>query len=276
LDYAGYIGGTGDDSGNAIAVDINGNAFIAGYSDSGQASFPVKIGPALINNGGGDAFVAEVNVSGNGLVYAGFIGGSGGESGKGIALDTTGNAYVTGETDSTQATFPHLLGPELTYNGGLKDAFVVKVNLGGAALGYAGYIGGAGADYGSGIAVDSAGNAYVVGTTDSPQSSFPVQGGPDLTYNGGINDAFIAKVNSAGTALDYAGYVGGSDNDQGISIALGGSGQAFITGQTFSDQTTFPVTAGPGRTYSGNGDIFVAEIASFVPSAFLYLPLMQR
>jgi hypothetical protein len=276
LDYAGYIGGHGDESGNAIAVDGNGNAFVAGYVDSGDGSFPVAVGPDLIYNLGGDAFVAEVNAAGTALVYAGYIGGSANESAKGIALDSSGNAYVTGETESTQATFPHLVGPDLTYNGGLKDVFVVKVNVGGATLAYAGYDGGAGADYGTGIAVDKDGNAYVVGATDSNQASFPVLGGPDLTYNGGLNDAFIAKVNAAGTALDYAGYIGGSDNDQGSGIALDSAGNAYVIGQTFSDQATFPVTTGPGRTYSDSGDIFVARLVTFVPSAFLYLPVMLR
>jgi len=276
LTYAGYIGGAGDESGNGIAVDKNGNAFVAGYSDTGDASFPATVGPDLTNHGNGDAFVAEVNAAGTLLDFAGFIGGSGGESAKGIAVDGVGNAYVIGETDSTAATFPHLNGPDLTYNGGAKDAFVAKVTAGGASLSYAGYIGGAGADFGIGIAVDSAGEAYVVGTTDSTQTSFPVVGGPDSTYNGGLNDAFVAKVNAAGTGLIFSGYLGGADNDQGTSVALDSAGDAFITRQTFSNQATFPVTSGPGHTYSDNGDIFVAKIISFVPSHFLYLPLVER
>ena len=124
-------------------------------------------------------------------------------------MDSSGNAYVTGYTSSDQASFPVTVGPDLTYNGGTDDAFVAKVNTAGTALLYCGYIGGSDYDYGYGIAVDSAGNAYVTGCTLSGQTCFPVNVGPDLTYNGGP-DAFVAKVNAAGTALFYCGYIGGS------------------------------------------------------------------
>ena len=145
------------------------------------------------------------------LVYAGFIGGSDQDVGHGIAVDGSGNAYVTGETLSTEASFPVTAGPDVTQNGG-RDAFVAKVNAAGTALLYAGYIGGSGNDEGHAIAVDSAGNAYVTGHTNSTQGAFPVTVGPDLTSNGG-EDAFVAKVNAAGTALVYAGYIGGSGDD---------------------------------------------------------------
>ncbi len=144
------------------------------------------------------------------FLYCGYIGGAGDDVGCGIAVDGAGNAYVTGYTTSDQATFPVTGGPDLTFNGGNYDAFVAKVNAAGTALLYAGYIGGAGDDGGYGIAVDGAGNAYVTGYTDSDQATFPVTGGPDLTYNGGTDDAFVAKVNAAGTALLYAGYIGGA------------------------------------------------------------------
>ncbi|MBI3800305.1 MAG: SBBP repeat-containing protein [Deltaproteobacteria bacterium] len=126
------------------------------------------------------------------LVYAGYIGGDDGEAGSGIAVDSAGNAYVTGITSSTQATFPVTVGPDLTYNGGFADAFVAKVNAAGTALLYAGYIGGSGEDRGFGIAVDSAGNTYVTGDTTSTEATFPVTVGPDLTF--GFGDAFVAKI----------------------------------------------------------------------------------
>jgi len=129
------------------------------------------------------------------LVYCGFIGGSGGDGGGGIAVDDAGNAYVTGATiNSTEATFPVKVGPDLTYNGGDYDAFVAKVNSAGTALVYCGYIGGSGGDGGGGIAVDVAGNAYVTGMTDSTEATFPVTTGPDTTYNGVYSDAFVAKI----------------------------------------------------------------------------------
>jgi hypothetical protein len=190
--YAGYIGGSSDDFGHGIAVDGSGNAYVTGLTSSTEATFPVLEGPNLTYNGDFDAFVAKVSSSGASLLYAGYIGGSGFDSARGIAVDGSGNAYVTGFTNSTEGTFPVLAGPDLTHNGGV-DAFVAKVSSSGASLLFAGYIGGTGADYGYGIAVDGLGNAYVTGNTTSTEASFPVVGGPDLTYNGG-SDAFVVKV----------------------------------------------------------------------------------
>jgi len=285
LTYAGYIGGVDIDQGNGIAVDGGGNAYITGYTVSDQNTFPVKVGPALIFEGGtmfGDAFVAKVNTAGTALIYAGYIGGQGEDAGNGIAIDSHGAAYVTGNTTSDQTLlhFPVKVGPDLTYNGGAHgDAFVAKVNSAGSSLDYAGYIGGANDDFGLGIAVDTAGNAYVTGATFSDQTTFPVKAGPDLTYNGGNafgGDAFVAKVNAAGSALTYAGYIGGSGPDNGRGIAVDSAGNAYITGDSGSDQNSFPVKVGPGLTYNGGRDAFVAKISSFTPSVFLYLPLVRR
>jgi hypothetical protein len=277
LVYNGYIGGAGDDSGNAITVDGSGNVFVAGFTNSRQDTFPVKVGPGLTFNNlsGGEAFVAEVAAGGASLVYCGYIGGAGTDSAKGIAIDTGGNAYVTGETSSSQSSFPVKVGPSLTYSGN-NDAFVAKVHTGGASLDYAGYIGGSGTDEGLGIVVDNGGTAYVSGSTNSTESSFPVVGGPSVHYGGGLDDAFVAKVNASGSALLFAGYIGGAGTDIGGGIALGQGGSVYLTGQTFSDQSTFPVTTGPYRTYGGNGDAFVAKVISFVPTNFVYLPLIMR
>jgi len=197
LVYAGFIGGSAGESGSGIAVDASGNAYVTGNTNSTLETFPETVGPDLTSNGGFDAFVAKVNAAGTSLLYAGFIGGSGTDAGRGIAVDASGNAYVTGQTNSTLATFPVTGGPDLTSNGGL-DAFVAKVNADGASLVYAGFIGGAGTDIGTGIAVDASGNAYVTGVTLSTGATFPVTVGPDLTLNG--QDAFVAKV-SEGVGL---------------------------------------------------------------------------
>jgi hypothetical protein len=231
----------------------------------------VTIGPDLTYNGGTpDAFVAKVNAAGTALVYCGYIGGSSGDVGFGIALDPSGNAYVAGSTLSNEATFPVTIGPDLTYNGGEGDVFVAKVNAAGNALVYCGYIGGSGYDTSSGIAVDNSGNAYISGSASSTEATFPVTIGPDLTHNGG-DDAFVAKVNAAGTALVYCGYIGGVGapdpflgivDEFGYGIAVDSSGSAYVTGYTFSDQATFPVTVGPDLTYNGGQDAFVARVNS--------------
>ena len=270
LVYAGYIGGSGDERGTGIAVDSAGNAYVTGFTQSTEATFPVTVGPDLTYNGGTfDVFVAKVNASGTALDYAGYIGGSGREGAAdlgGIAVDSAGNAYVTHFTNSTEATFPVTVGPDLTHNGG-PDAFVAKVNASGTALDYAGYIGGSGregaADLG-GIAVDSAGNAYVTHFTNSTEATFPVTVGPDLTHNGGP-DAFVAKVNTAGTALVYAGYIGGSAGDAGFGIAVDSAGNAYVTGRTASTEATFPVTVGPDLTFNGgSGSVVGLPIDAFV------------
>jgi hypothetical protein len=272
LVYAGYIGGAGDDLGSDIAVDGAGNAYVTGVTDSTQASFPVTVGPDLTHNGGNVAFVAKVNPTGTGLVYAGYIGGDSVGAGNGIAVDGAGNAYVTGDTWSTEATFPVTVGPDLTFNG-YSDAFVAKVNPAGTGLVYAGYIGGDGNDYGSDIAVDGAGNAYVTGWTGSTEATFPATIGPDLTYNGSYDDAFVAKVNPTGTGLVYAGYIGGADNDFGYAIAVDGAGNAYVTGSTASTQATFPVTVGPDLTHNGgNYDAFVAKVSGALLLPELFLP----
>ncbi len=268
LIYAGYIGGSGSDLGTSIAVDSSGNAYVTGQTDSTQATFPVTVGPDLTQNGSTDAFVAKVNAAGTALVYAGYIGGSSEDIGHGIAVDSSGRAYVTGETASTEATFPVTVGPDLTFNGGVRDAFVARVNAAGTGLLYAGYVGGSLDDSGNGIAVDSQDNAYVTGSTTSTQATFPVTVGPDLTFNG-IEDAFVAKVNAAGTALLYAGYVGGSGAEGGSGIAVDASGNAYVTGSTSSTEATFPVTAGPDLTFNGIQDAFVAKVNA-AGTALLY------
>jgi len=269
FDYCGYIGGLGGDEGYGISVDGSGNAYVTGATVSFEATFPVIGGPDLTHNGAVDAFVAKVNASGTALSYCGYIGGSGDDYGHDVAVDSTGNAYVTGQAHSTQATFPEIGGPDLTYNGGGYDAFVAKVNSSGAALVYCGYIGGSDYDDGRGIAVDSSGNAYVTGRTGSTEATFPVVVGPDLTYGGDLYDAFVAKVNSTGTTLLYCGYIGGAGIEGGRSIAVDDSGNAYVTGHTSSTQATFPVAVGPDLTHNVSADAFVAKISSIPKDDFL-------
>jgi uncharacterized repeat protein (TIGR01451 family) len=290
LVYAGFVGGAGDDRGNAIAVDGEGSVYITGETNSAQTTFPDGNGFGLIpgsdktQNGGVDAFVAKLTADGTALLYATYLGGSGDDRGRGIALQPgelgcppACSVYIVGETNSTGTTFPKTIGPDLTHNVGV-DAFVAKLNPAGTALVYAGYVGGLGDDKGNGIAVDSDGNAYITGETNSTQTTFPDGNGfgpiPgfDRTLNGGI-DAFVARVKADGSGLDYAGYVGGLENDRGNGIALqpGEVGcppacSVYIVGETNSDRTTFLDGNGfgavPGFDHTQNGgvDAFVVKV----------------
>ena len=268
LIYCGFIGGTGYDQGNGIAVDSSGSAYVTGSTDSsaggaGALGFPVTIGPDLTQNGSNDAFVAKVRADGTGLVYCGFIGGTGIDGGQGVAVDSDRNAYVTGYTTSTATSFPETVGPDLSHNGDF-DACVAKVRADGTALTYCGFIGGSGEEFGpsSGIAVDSSGNAYVTGHTTSTETSFPVIVGPDLSYNGGERDAFVAKVQTDGKGLAYCGYIGGAGGEGGTGIAVDRAGDAYVTGWTVSTETSFPVTVGPDVSANGGGDAFVAKVTT--------------
>jgi hypothetical protein len=262
LVYAGYIGGGGDDLGFSIAIDATGAAYVAGQTDSGPGSFPETVGPFLTKGAGSDAFVAKVSPDGTALVYAGYLGGAGEEGAYGIAVDSSGAAYVTGPTTSDASTFPETVGPDLTKGlGSGPDAFVAKINPGGTALAYAGYVGGSGSDEGFGIAVDGAGSAYVTGYTDSSGilDPFPTLTGPDTSKPGG-SDAFVTKVLPDGTGFGYSGFIGGSGEDFGNSIAVDGTGAAYVTGDTDSDQATFPEVGGPDLTYNAGTDAFVAKV----------------
>ncbi len=270
--YCGYIGGLANDAALGVAVDASGNAYITGITASSEATFPVVTGPDLTYNGGvpiyldgnelsGDAFVAKVNAAGTALSYCGYIGGSQTEAARGIAVNGSGEAYLTGVTLSSQAQgFPVLTGPDLTFNG-VADAFVAKVNAVGTALSYCGYIGGSNGDsFGMGIAVDGSNNAYLTGFTQATETGgFPLNLGPDQSQNGGY-DAFVAKIDSSGTGFTYSGYIGGSGNDKAYGIALDGTGAAYVTGSTTSGVSTFPETVGPGLTFGGDQDAFVAKV----------------
>jgi Beta-propeller repeat len=266
LVYCGYIGGNGWNTQNGIAVDNLGNAYIAGQVASDDTAFPVTVGPDLLPNGHFDAFVAKVNASGTALVYCGYIGGDSWDDARQVAVDSAGNAYVVGWTASGDTTFPVVVGPDVSYNGGGDgDGYVAKINPDGTALIYCGYIGGSEGDCAYGVDVDSSGNAYVGGCTFSKETSFPVKNGPDLTYNdnGSWGDAFVARVNASGTGFDYCGYIGGSDQDVAEDVACDASGNAYVTGKTTSRNGDFPVKVGPDLTFNGSTlDAFVAKVST--------------
>lgn len=260
LRFITYLGGESFDAGNGIALDPEGNIYVTGQTQSDETSFPVVRGPDVTFNGGVDAFVASISADGTRLRYAGYVGGADFDLGSDIAVDRDGNAYVVGQTNSTQATFPVTIGPDTSFNGGV-DAFVASISADGRSLRYAGYIGGSENDAGTAIAVDAAGNAYITGSTASPQDSFPVKGGPGERFNGDV-DAFVASVSADGTRLNSAGYLGGEDYDAGADIAVDSTGTVYITGQTQSSEESFPVTIGPDLSFNGNVDAFVAALSA--------------
>ncbi|MGD0222420.1 MAG: SBBP repeat-containing protein [Terriglobia bacterium] len=250
LVYSTYLGGSNDDYGMGIAVDVAGNAYVTGQTTSGD--FPTA-SPFQAAKGGWDAFVTKVNSTGAALMYSTYLGGSNDDGGLSIAVDSAGNAYVTGGTDSTD--FP-TANPLQAGNAGGEDAFVAKLNAAGSALVYSTYLGGGQADYGGyGIAVDSAGNAYLTGFTQS--TDFPTANALQA-LNAGDWDVFVTKLNSAGSALAYSTYLGGSRDEYGYGIAVDRAGNAYVTGRTAS--TDFP-TANPLQAANAGGyDAFVAKI----------------
>jgi len=258
LVYSTYLGGSGVDVASAIAVDFSGAAYVAGNTKS--TNFPTASPFQGANAGGSDAFVTKLNSSGGGLVYSTYLGGSNADSAAGIAIDSLGNAYVTGLTMSTD--FPaasSTSSPFQSANAGGADAFVTKFNPAGSALVYSTYLGGSGDDHGSAIAVDQSGNAYVTGVTDS--TNFPTASPttPFQSSNGGSNDAFVTKLNPAGSALVYSTYLGGSGDDGGDGIAVDGLGSAYVGGTTNS--TNFPTAGSPIQgTLAGSNDAFVTKL----------------
>jgi len=192
LVYSTYLGSSGTDNGNGIAVDAAGNAYVTG--DTTSANFPTTTGAFQTTFRGGfdDAFVTKLNSTGSALVYSTYLGGSSTDNGTSIAVDAVGNAYVTGGTFSTN--FPTTTGAFQTTLSGLEDAFVTKLNPLGTGLVYSTYLGGSGSDVGDGITVDAlpTPNAYVTGFTDS--TNFPTTAGAFQTTLGGGEDAFVAKI----------------------------------------------------------------------------------
>jgi PKD repeat protein len=263
--YATYLGGTAHDEGRAIAVDAAGNAYVTGSTSSADFPAVAPLQPTLA--GGGDAFVAVVNPAGTALLYATYLGGGGYDYGQGIAVDAGGDAYVTGQTDSTD--FPTTTGAVQLALRGDWDAFVAKLDPGGAALAYSTYLGGAARDEGFGITVDAAGSAYVTGSTYS--TDFPTTAGsfqPSRAPLGG--DAFVTKLSATGDALHYATYLGGTGVDVSLGIAVDAAGHAHVTGYTTSSD--FPVTS-PVQAAPAGGrfaeDAFVAKLSP-AGTALLY------
>ena len=254
LVYSTYLGGSSAEYGFGIAIGGAGSAYVAGATSS--ANFPTTPGAFDTTfNGDYDAFVTKLNASGAALVYSTYLGGDSGVFGDravDITFDGAGNAYVAGYTESTD--FPTTAGAfDTTYNGGLYDAFVTKFDPSGSTLEYSTYLGGSAYDVAFGIGIDGGGSAYVTGDTVSAE--FPTTAGAfDTSFNGG-GDAFVTKLDTAGSALAYSTFLGGYAGEWGDGIAVEGTGTAYVAGLTNSEN--FPTTAGAfDTTFNGNGDAF--------------------
>jgi parallel beta-helix repeat protein len=306
--YSGYIGGNGDDVGTAnnaitaghLAIGADGAAYISGitrlslYSPS-ETSFPTGQGfgdiPGFshaINDGvpspewwdpHTDAFVVKVTPDGSGFVYATYVGGSDVDEGMGMSVDSDGNAYLTGLTRSTD--FPVAGGPQQSYQGGWSDAFIVKLNPTGTGFVYSGYLGGSGLDQGLGLTIDSQGAVYIAGHTESP--NFPTAGGLPSKLNNGtfttnqfyqIGDATLTKIGPTGDSIEYSGYFGGVGLDGAYWVALAPNGDAYLVGDTASDEASFPDgsglcgdTGGLANAHDLVQDAFVIKISANASAA---------
>jgi uncharacterized protein (TIGR03437 family) len=263
--YSTYLGGGFIDIAYGIALDRFDNAYITGRTES--PNFPIKNPYQRALRGQRDAFVTKLSPDGE-ILYSTFLGGDpatpGGpdeDTGYGIALDSLQNIYVTGYT--TSPSFP-VFKPMQRNFGGAEDAFVTKIDSTGSSLIYSTYLGGTRADDGRAIAVDGFGDAYVTGYTLS--ADFPSVNALQPTY-GGSGDAFVAKLNGAGSALVYSTFLGGSgDENSGLvldftpscAIAVDRLGQAYVTGKTASQD--FPVVKPIQAGLMGDTDAFVAKI----------------
>jgi len=299
LAYSTFIGGTGADAANSIAIDASGNAYITGGTTS--TDFPTQnpIQAAFAGGGGtcpaqhasicGDGFVTELDPTGSSLIFSSYLGGTGEDSGVGLVLDPAGNIYVSGGTDSSN--FPTTTGAsQTTFAGGSTgctnageacgDAFLTKINAAKTAYVYSTYLGGTGDDVaGLGLAIDAAGNIHMAGVTAS--SNFPTTpNAPQPTYGGGsticspgfiCGDGFVTKFSLDGSTLNFSTFLGGSSDDGAGGVAQDTAGNDYVVGVTTSGN--FPTTPGAFQTSctfcDGQSHAFITKLAIPFPTASL-------
>ena len=260
--WSTFLGGSnGDDPYAGLTFDPSGNPVLTGNTRS--SNFPTTLGAYdESHNGACDAFVAKLDASGSDLLWSTFVGGSEWDYGWSIALDPSGNPIVTGNTNSSN--FPATSGAyDDSYNGEA-DAFVLKLDASGSSLLWSTFLGGTAGTWwyegGHDLALDSSGNPVVAGVAAS--SAFPTTPGAyDETFNGGLHDLFIAKLSASGTTLLWSTFLGGSDLENTRGFELNPSGNAVVTGWTYSSD--FPITPGAyDESFNGVGDVFVSELGA--------------
>ena len=279
LQFSTYFGGNGDDFARGVAVNSTG-VYVVG--DTFSTNLPIGISAQTTYGGGtptecpvtssgqplgGDVFVLKLDSSATTRLYSTYLGGSGCEAGRGIAVDAAGNAYITGATNSP--TFPTVNPLQASLGGGscapfdggaaytCPDAFVAKLNPSGSALVYSTYLGGNSLDDAAAIAIDSAGAAYIVGDTQSP--NFPLLN-PLKSSRTGTQNVFVSKLNASGSGFAYSTYYGGGNMDSGRAIKVDSTGRAFIAG--FTSSLDFPLASAIQTSLAGSSDLFVATFNS--------------
>jgi uncharacterized protein (TIGR03437 family) len=287
--YSTYLGGSGVDAGTAIAVDAQGNAYVAGATSS--TNFPTLNALQSTLKGGkggsnqpffalGDVFVSKLSPAGA-LVYSTYYGGSDDEAPAAIAVDSSGSPYVAGFTTSTD--FPLKSPLQAKYGGAggnspitTGDAFIFKLTPDGSQAVYSTYLGGSADDVACGIAVDSSGNAYVAGSTFS--TNFPTMDAFQPAYGGQgtggyfrmfSGDAFLAKINPSGSALVFSTYLGGSDDDRAFAVAVDMGGNIYVAGNTAS--ANFPVTGDAFQPHLGG--VGTVDLTNLLPGGFVKAPV---
>jgi len=256
--WSTYLGGSGVDQASGIVLDASRNVYLAGTTTS--TNFPTPNGFKSSLGGGRDAFVVRIDASGSSLAWGTLLGGTGSDNAASLAIDAAGNLIVAGTSNSTD--FPVMNGLTPGSNGGY-EAFVAKIAGTGPSILWSTYLGGSGSDMAGAVAVDGTGNVYVTGTTTS--LNFPTTGGFDTTLGAALGKAFITKISGSGVtpSILWSTYLGGTNGgnpEYGYAIAVDGSGNVYVAGQTNS--TTFPAVNGFDATFGGSfSDVFVAKIS---------------
>jgi glucose/arabinose dehydrogenase len=266
VQFATYFGGGGSEDAldnMGVALDASGNIYIAGTTDS--ADFPLTKGRQKQFSGITDVFVMKMDPTGSKIIYTSYLGGSGHDSGQAIEVDSAGNVYVGGFTDSVD--FPTML-PLQAANAGSFDGFITKIDATGATLVYSTYIGGIDRDFVLGLDVDLNGAVYVTGDVESP--NFPTVNALQPTW-GGVWDAWLAKLNPAGSALVFSTYLGGTQLDSGFDVKVDLEGKVYVSG--FTNSANFPTSHAYQATLGGDVDAFVTKLTpsgtAFVYSTYL-------
>lgn len=260
LIYSTFVGGSLYDWGSAIAVDSSLNVYVTGHTSSNN--FPTVNAYNSTYGQAYDVFIFKLSANGSVLYYSTYLGGNNMDYGYGIAVDSSGEAYVTGFTSS--GNFPTVNAYNSTY-GNNSDIFIAKLSANGSSLLFSTYFGGTNLDYGMAITLDSNGIICVTGITES--SDFPIMDTYNSSYHGGGYDIFVAKFSSNGSKLLYSTCIGGSTTDYGWAIAVDNNGNIYVAGYTYSYD--FPTVNEYSNTFKGQTDVIVLKLSAISESILI-------